>query len=165
MTVEDSWWARGGMCCKGDWHRKTFCFLGHVAFYPIGPLQMLEQFLDSLLQMDRQCRDLVLPSKPLFLPEERTHWQDPLALPHHSHCGERGTCAVLPLCFQAIAWNSGMGLTWFPSRQQMARDTNLHALPAPRPHLASLCHQVPTDHTSAICKALQKKSISKSFAA
>lgn len=34
----------------------------------------------------------------------------------------------------------------------------MHALPlpAPKPHLAPLCHQVPTDHTSAICKALQK---------
>lgn len=126
-----SCWARGGMWCKGDWHRKTFCFLGDVGFSPLGPLLMQELLLSSWLRMDNHCQKCTRTQgfHPLLIQHcfcmyqrkgksDRGHWLC-VFLPHHPCYGEEA-CAVLPLRFQGIAWNSCVGMTRSPSGQQWA---------------------------------------------
>lgn len=155
---------------QSDWHRKPSVCLGTWLFTPLGPLQMQELLLHSLLQMDNQCtlcRDLVLPSwpsLPLFLSEERKSDRRQWLSPTTSLWWQGNLCSAVPaLSRHCLKFWHGNNLisTWATGvkRQQ----TSIHALPltVPSPPLALLCHQVPTDDTSDICKALQKTKIWK----
>lgn len=170
VTVEDRWGARGGMWCKGDWHRNLLLVWTHgFLSLQTGPLQMQELLLYSLLQMDNQCTPVQGFSPSLITHCSYSYQRSERVIgaigsPHHSRSGERGTCAVLPLHFQGSAWNSAMDnliSTWAADFKRQQTSTAALPWPAPTPPLASLCHQVPTDHTSAIRKALQKIKIWK----